>query len=465
MRALPVIAAALLVCSAVVGATAAGVDGPATPAASLDRDAPPPAALPPAVAQTNGQSVDRQINVLDVPPGSVERWGVEQEYVDLGPALALSTNATTDRLRTLAMTERIEDANTTAERRDRLQTALVDLEERVDELEQRQTTAVAAYSRGELGSRELLVALVRVSIAAEELNDRRTRIETLAADTRGFDADRGRLASISNRLSAFTGPVRAHAETVLRGEAEPHRFYIATGPQSVTVSTIFDDTYVRESYRGDLRNGQGDAMELEVALDIVASSYPVIWNTTREQTQVFGGGETYPVRIAHRRGDLTAFVDSNARVVYAEHQRRPLASVVADQHVEEAGDGLRLVVNQTYPGGPTQIRVVDDVTGDPVDATVSLAIGTGTARQLGATGDDGVFWTLSPYRQYTVTVEGRSGSVDATVTPGTPPRVRTGTAPNGSDDTDGNATATATPNGTVTPTPAAAVAHADVYQR
>jgi hypothetical protein len=468
MRALPVIAAALLVCSAVVGATAAGVDGPAT-TGSAERDAPPPAALPPGVAQANGQSAGRQINVLDVPPGSVERWGVEQEYVDLGPALALSTNATTDRLRTLAMIERVEAANTTAERRDRLQTALVDLEGRVDELEQRQTTAVAAYGRGELGSRELLVALVRVSIAAEELNDRRTRIETLAADTRGFDIDRGRLASISNRLSAFTGPVRAHAATVLRGEAEPHRFYIATGPRSVTVSTILDDTYIRESYRGDLRNGRGDAMELEVALDIVASSYPVIWNTTREQTQVFGGGETYPVRIAHSRGDLTAFVDSNARVVYAEHQRRPLASVVADQRVEETGDGHRLVVNQTYPGGPAQIRVVDDVTGEPVDATVSLAIETGTARQLGATGDDGVLWTLSPYRQYTVTAEGRGGSVDATLAPGTPPRVRAGTAPNGSDDTDGNETATPTPNGTATPTPtpapAAAVTHTDVYQQ
>jgi hypothetical protein len=460
MRALPAIAAALLVCSAVVGATAAGVDGPAD---SSERGAPPPAALPPAVAQTNGQSADRQINVLDVPPGSIERWGIEQEYVDLGPALALSTNATTDRLRTLAVVERVETANTTEERRDRLRTALFELEGRVDELEQRQTAAVEAYGRGELGSHELLVALVRVSIAAEELNDRRLRIEALAADTRGFDIDRGRLASISNRLSAFTGPVRAHAGAVLRGEADPHRFYIATGPRSITVSTILDDTYIRESYRGDLRNGQGAAMELEEALDVVSSSYPVIWNTTREQTQVFGGGETYPVRIAHSRGDLTAFVDSNARVVYAEHQRRPLASMAADQRVRETGNGLQLVVNGTYPGGPTQIRVVDDVTGEPVDATVSLAIETGTARRLGNTGGDGVLWTLSPYRQYTVTVEGRGGSVGATVAPGTPPRVR---GP-GTGDTGGSGNGTAT-NGTATPTPTptpTSAARADVYQR
>jgi len=485
MRALPVIAAALLVCSAVVGATgglpasvagaaAATVDGPADAVSPVHsgRGTPPPAALPPVVAQTGGQAARQQINVLDVPPGSVERWGIEQQYVDLGPALGLSTNATTDRLRTLAMVERVETANTTEERRERLQTALVELERQVDELDERQTTAVAAYGRGERSARELLVALVRVSIAAEELNDRRSRIEALAADTRGFDIDRGRLASIGNRLSAFTGPVRAHAQAVLQGEAAPHRFYIATGPQSVTVSTILDDTYIRESYRGDLRNGEGDAIELEVALDIVSSSYPVIWNTTREQTQVFGGGETYPVRIAHSRGDLTAFVDSNARVVYAEHQRRPLASVVADQRVQRTSAGMRVVVNQTYPGGPTQIRVVDEVTGEPVDAAISLAVETGTPRQLGPTDEDGVLWTLSPYRQYTVTVDGRGETIDVVVDPGTPPRVKAEAAQNdtgGDGDgngtaTNGTATPTPTPNGTGTPTPtSAALTH--VYQR
>jgi hypothetical protein len=424
MRALPVIAVTLLVCSAVVGATG-GLVG-STPDA--DTEAPSrssSSALDPAapVAQTDADGRLRQINVLDVPPASIERWTVDRQYVDLGPALGLSTNATTDDLRTRSMAERVASANTTAERRSRLETALRDLETRVDGLDRRQTDAVAAYGRGEITARDLLVTLVRVRIAAEKLSDRRSRIESLAADTRRFDIDRGRLASISNRLSAFTGPVRAHAQAVLTGETDPHRFYLATGPRSVTVSTVLDETYLRESYRGDLRNGAGDAIELEVALDIVSSSYPVIWNTTREQTQVFGGGETYPVRIGHSRGDLTAFVDSDARVVYAEHQRRPLDSMVADRRVEASGGGLRLVVNRTYPGGPAQVRVLDATTGDPVDATVSLSIETADATRLGTTGDDGVLWTLSPYRRYTVVVDGRGESVEAVVDPGSPPRV------------------------------------------
>jgi hypothetical protein len=460
MRALPVIAVALLCCSAVVGATGGLAGSPTNGAAGvapLGGTGAAPAALdsPTHVAQTDDASL-QQINVLDVPPTSVERWGIERQYVDLGPALGLSANATTDHLQTRAMVERVESANTTAERRERLETALQDLEARVDDLDERQTTAVSAYGRGEASARELLVTLVRVRIAAEELDDRRNRIEELAADTRGFDVDRGRLASIGNQLSAFRGPVRAHAAAVLRGEVDPHRFYLATSSRSVTVSTVRDDTYLREAYRGDLRNGAGDAIELEVALDIVATSYPVIWNTTREQTQVFGGGETYPVRIAHSRGDLTAFVDSDARVVYAEHQRRPLASMVADQRAEGTGEGVRLVVNQTYPGGPAQIRVVDSVTGDPIDATVSLAIETGDATPLGTTGDDGVLWTLSPYRRYTVTVEARGESVEAVVDAGAPPRVDR--EPRTDDD---NETTTPTP----TPALVAGPVDADVYHR
>ncbi|WP_251329363.1 DUF7094 domain-containing protein [Haloplanus pelagicus] len=443
MRALPVLVVALLL-SSTVGATGglAGVVSEPSPPAPAPESGPEPAALDaPVVAQTDeNRTTLRQINVLDVPPESVDRSVVARHYVDLGPAVGLSTNATTHRLRTLAMVERVRRAETTDLRRERLLAALRDLETAVDELDRRQTAAVDAYSRGELTSQELLVTLVGISITAQELNDRRTQLEELSADTRGFDIDRGRLASIGNRLSAFIGPVRGHARAVLRGNADPHRFYVATGAGGVTISTIIGDTYVREAYRGDLRNGAGSAIELEVALDIVAESYPVIWNTTREQTQVFGGGETYPVRIGHSRGDLTAYVDSDARIVYAEHQRRPLETVVTDQRLERADGGLRLVVNHTYPGGPVQIRVVDEATDDPVEASVTIKAGPTPPEPVGTTGSDGTLWTLSPNRQYTVTVEARGTNVSTVVVPGVPPRVV-----GGGDGGDGNATATATP--------------------
>jgi hypothetical protein len=447
MRALPVLVAALLLSSA-VGAAGGSFGG--TPLAGDERAPSASQTTTPQTAQTPTAALDapsaaqvaatgttlQQITVLDVPPDSVDRADVDEQYVDLGPAVGLSTNVTTGRLRTLAMVERVQRAETTELRRERLRTALGDLDAAVDALDSRQTTAITAYGQNEMTTRELFVTLVRISIVAQELDDRRRRLETLAADTRGFDIDRGRLASIGNRLSAFTGPVRAHARAVLDGQVDPQRFYVATGTGSVTVATIIDDTYVRESYRGDLRNGAGDAIELEVALDIVAGSYPVIWNTTREQTQVFGGGETYPVRIGHSRGDLTAFVDSNAHVVYAEHQQRPLDTVVTDQQFAASESGLRLVVNHTYPGGPVQISAVDQATDEAVDVPVSITAGPGPATPIGATGADGTLWTLSPNRQYTVTAESPSGNVSVVVVPGVPPRVA---ASDANDSTAGSA--------------------------
>lgn len=445
MRALPVLVVALLL-SAAVGA-AGGLGAPAAVERSAERNGSTPALDDPPVAQTDDSGTPlQQISVLDVPAGAVDRSGVDGHYVDLGPSVGLSANATTERLRTLGMVERIQRAETTELRRERLRTALRNLESSVDELDDRQTVAVEGYGQGELSAQELLVALIRVSIVGEELNDRRTRLEELAADTRGFDIDRGRLASIGNRLSAFDGPVRAHARSVLDGDAGPHRFYVATGPESVVVSAVVGDAYLREAYRGDLRNGAGDTIELEVALDIVADSYPVIWNTTREQTQVFGGGETYPVRIGHSRGDLTAFVDSDAQIVYAEHQRHPLETVVADQRLQAAGDDVQLVVNHTYPGGPVQVHARDPATGDPVDATVRIKAGPTPPERIGTTGRDGTLWTVSPNRQYTVTVEARGENVSTVVGPGDPPRVVTADRSGGGDGaTPTNTASTATP--------------------
>jgi hypothetical protein len=436
MRALLMFVTALLVPVAAVGA-AGGLGGAPAP-----EPAEPPAravAGGPVVAQTDGNVSLEQIDVLDVPRSGVERSTVRTHYVDLGSGVGLSTDATTDRLRTLEMIERVEAAEATAERQERLRTAFRSFEADVNDLDRRQTAAVRAYNRNEINGQELLVALVRISTVAEEFNTRRARLESLAAETPGIELDRGRLASIGNRLSAFTGPVRSHAAAVLHGEAGPTRFYLATGAESVTVTAIVDGEYLRESYRGDLRNGEGDAIELEVALDIVAGSYPTIWNTTREQTQVFGGGETYPVRIAHSRGDLTAFVDSNARVVYAEHQRRPLDSVVTDDRFERSSGGLRLSVNHTYPGGPVLIRAVDESTGEPIEADVSMAVGPGEATPIGTTGDGGL-WTLSPNRQYTVVVEAQGESVELTIAPGDLPGIEQ--VADGGGGGSGDATAT-----------------------
>ncbi|MFB6108019.1 MAG: hypothetical protein ABEJ82_04145 [Haloplanus sp.] len=436
MRALPVLAAALVVCAA-VGGVAGGLSAASPPSSGTARPSSTPtaAAVGPAagVAQTesNETTATRQIRVLDVPRRLVSRSTVRTHYVDLGPGVTLSSSATTDRLQTLGMVERIEAANTSDQRRARLRTALDELESQVKGLDERQERAIADYAAKRISPRDFLVRMVEISHTAQELDDRRARLEALADESPGFELDRGRLASIRHRIDTFTGPVRAHARRVLRGDADPDRFYVVTGPKSVAISTISGSTYLREAYRGDLHDGDGERIQLEKALEIVSSSYPVLWESGREQTQVFGGGDSYPVRVAHARGDLTAFVDSTAGTVFAEHQRRPLDSMVTDARFQSTGDDLRLVVNHTYPGGPMQVRVTD-AAGDPVDAVVSVE---GTGDDAGRTGTDGTLWTLSPGGRFSVTATRNGESVSVPVAAGASPRVHMPAPPRATNPT------------------------------
>jgi hypothetical protein len=209
---------------------------------------------------------------------------------------------------------------------------------------------------------------------------------------------------------------------VLQGQSNPTRFYVATSADSVVLSTIVGDAYVREAYRGDVRNRTTDRMSPEEAFDIANRSYSTIWDL-RTDTEILGSGDSYLVRVSYPGGDLSAFVDSGSRNVFKEFQRRPLADVDRGALVSDTRDGLRLQVNRTYPGGPLRVRLTEASTGDPVDANVTVGRDGGESRLVGATGDDGVLWTVSPGSRFTVTAIRGNSVVLVTTSPVPSPRV------------------------------------------
>ena len=83
-------------------------------------------------------------------------------------------------------------------------------------------------------------------------------------------------------------------------------------------------------------------------------------------------------------------------------------------------------MNRTYPGGPLRVRLTQAETGDPVDANVTIGRDGGESRLVGATGDDGELWTVSPGSRFTVTAIRGNSVVLVTISPSEPPRV-TGT--------------------------------------
>ncbi|MFC6990129.1 hypothetical protein ACFQJD_18070 [Haloplanus sp. GCM10025708] len=189
------------------------------------------------------------------------------------------------------------------------------------------------------------------------------------------------------------------------------------------MSAVVGDTYVREAFRGEFRDGTAGPIGYEQAVRIAADSYPVIWNLTRSSTQVVGSGQTYYVHVSHERGELAAFIDPATRSVFRESQWRPLETMALRPGATNAKDGLRLTVNATYPGGPVRIRLVDAATGDPADANVTVAPAEQDGGLVGRTGGDGDLWTLTPGSEFTVTATRGDSAVRVTVSPGDRPRV------------------------------------------
>ncbi|MFB6129463.1 MAG: hypothetical protein ABEJ28_01415 [Salinigranum sp.] len=433
MKALPALLALLFALTPLVGAATHGVTPPvavagadAAPVGSSagGLGAPTPSSAgavdpaPPASARGN-----RTVHVLDISDDSLQRSSIDRQTLDLGPAMGFSTNATKERLTTEAMVERIRSTDRTNRRQQLLLGELNKIEQRTIALRSRRQSAIAAFSRGSIDSKRLLVRLASLSAEAHALETRRERIVELASKTKHFALDSRRVAGIERTLVTFTGPVRDYALAVLRGEAPPTRFYVATESDGVVLSTIQNDTYLRESFRGSLRHPSDKRISPEDALNITADSYPVVWQTSQNSTEVIGSGGSYLVRIPYRGGHLSAFVDSGSERVFKEFQRRPLDRIGTRTPVSNVKDGLRLEINQTYPGAPLHVRLTDARTGAPVDANITVGLAGSDSDFVGTTGVDGSLWTLTPRGRFTVTaIKGNSVTL-ATLNPAPIPRV------------------------------------------
>lgn len=446
MRALPLVVAALLAVAPLVVAVDAPAGASAGPA-DRQLDTTRSAVNAGATSAAGSDSV----RVLDTAPGATTGRSIEAHSVDLGPAVGFASNATEARLGTLTMVERVTAAESVDKRQRRILDELNEVEQQVIVLRGEQRRAISAYGAGDIGARELLVRLARVDARARTLETRRERIAELAEETDGFGLDSGRLAGLERELDTYTGPVRSRAGDVLGGEATPSRFYVETGPNSVVLTTVADERYVREAYRGDLRSRGSGGMTPETALNTTAKSYPVIWATKQNSTEVVGSGDSYQVRVSHERGSLVTFVDSGSGNVFKEFQSRPLRTFDAGESVSGTRDGLSLTVNRIYPGGPLHVRLNESATDEPAAANITVGLEGEESTLVGTTGGDGELWTLAPGGTFTVTAIRSNSVVVLTVEPSDPPRIgdRTPNATSGGDDgnaTDGSGTTATTPS-------------------
>ncbi|MFB6093168.1 MAG: hypothetical protein ABEK02_09180 [Haloquadratum sp.] len=454
MRAAPLALALLLVLSSLVGATPAlsTGDGPRSASASASASAPtvPPRSaaidesVPTQVASSTNASA-ATISVLGIPDGAATRSTLETEYVELGSSLAFSSATTDARLTTATAVERIESAPSSETRQRYLLQEVSAVEQRIVALRARQRQVIAAYGRGEITQRQLLYQLALVDVRARELDRRRARLETLVQSTPGFSISSSRFGNIELELQTLMGPVRGYAAAVLRGEAPSARFFVQSGPDSVVVAVIRDGTYVREVYRGPLRQRSGGSISLTQAVDITERAYPTVAALSlREDTLGNPDSDSTRVTVEHRRGRLIAFVDSGSKRVFKAYQFRPLDQVATRAPTSAVKDALNLTAHRTYPGGPVRLQLNSTITGEPVDAQITVGPAGGRSSVVGRTGEDGSLWILAPSGPYQVTAIDGSSVVVLSVDPTATPLVYGSVTGNATGGEPGTATATPT---------------------
>ena len=368
---------------------------------------------------------NRSIRVLSLPPGAVNASAVETQRVDLGPGLAFDRFLSQMRLQTLTTVERVRSAAPGDERQRLILGELNDIEQRVVSLRTTQRTALSSYADGSISTRALLLRLARIDAEARALEHRRSRLRKLAEETQSLGLSTQRFASLERELDTFTGPVRERVGNVVTGQNETARVYVATSSDGVVLSTLADGRYLREAYRGDLRNFDASgAVSPEEALNITSRQYPVVWVHRANSTAVVGAGSVYSVSIPHEYGMLTTLVDAGTKKVFMESQSRSLESFPSRHTVTRSRNDLQMTVNRSYPGGPVRISLVDARTGDPVNANVTIGPASGgNSDFVGYTGSDGVLWTLSPQERYTVFAIKGNAVVAIEAAPIDPPRV------------------------------------------
>ncbi|QZY00202.1 DUF7094 domain-containing protein [Halobaculum rubrum] len=409
MRALPVLVAVLLVATAVGGAlavpdrnepTVGAGSGPSTPAA-IGPTAAHDSASATTVATVNETT---PIRVLSPEENVSVASGIDVVTVDAGTATGFGARASATRIETIALRERITNASTSDERQIRILDGLNEVDKDVITLHSRHREAVAAYHAGDISAKEFLVELARIRASAAVLEERVLMLERLAEETEEFTLDDGRVYPVVYDLRTFDGPVRSRAAAALDGDAGAStRVYVATTESGIVLSTVADGQFVREAFRGDLRERDGTTIDEETAQNVTARSYPEVWAATGGSVAGQGSGGTFLFDLTYPNGTLTAFIDGGTERVFMEHQRVDLDAVSVGEATTRTLD-LTLTVNRTFPGGPLRVVVTDPRTGDPVDAVVKIGREGGESVDIGTTGDDGTLWTVSPRGGFVVTV-------------------------------------------------------------
>jgi hypothetical protein len=357
-------------------------------------------------------------NFVDIRGADVQRAGYSDSSLDGSTAVATAVSDLRADYASRSFGAAYTDVTAQRERVAVVRAEVDRLAGRVETLERRQSAAVDAHSAGELTTRGFVAELARVDADARALERQFERI----LDRAGLVLPGELQTRINNHradLIPLRSRVRAETRRSMVGTAPATGVYTLTSPTGLVVTTTDGERFYREAHLPADRDRTGDdnfvtgddPTGLNPANDRARQLYPWAYQGTSPELSREGTTSVYTVVIDHSQGRLTTHIDGTTRNVFRERQVLRTNRVPTETARNQTAS-VTLRVNTTYSTGPMQVVVTDPVSGQALNATVTVG-----DHRVGTTGSDGELWTTGPHPAGTVTARTDDGVASVEVAP------------------------------------------------
>ncbi|MCU4717845.1 DUF7096 domain-containing protein [Halapricum hydrolyticum] len=382
---------ALLAVVLLLAGVTAGLAGSASGPAADTGDS---RTLQASLGQANGTT-----NYLQVPDEDLQRTGLYRASVDVTAATRIDGDRLALEHAFESFRTRFERADTEAERTAAVRELTETLDDHTATLRQRQERAIDRYNAGDLGPNEFIVVLTRVDATAEEVQDTAGSVITLDETTLDYTLPpeyETQLRNYEADVLTSRGLIReVEFRPAIAGSGPSRLVYVETGSESVVVTTIVNDRYVREGFDTRALDPDGTP-QLRTFLDALNRAevlYPWAMAPSSQKqpprVETLRNASIFSVDVSHVQGELSLYLDASTTDVFKEQQIRDLTTVTPPRTYTNGSGEFELTVNATHDTGPLEVSIVRRTTGGGANASVSI---DGTS--VGTTGPDGRLWTL-----------------------------------------------------------------------
>lgn len=340
-----------------------------------------------------------------------ERHSIGLVTVDVGASVAMEYQETQSEFKLHALEHELAGPASTSASGSLSETAAT-IEERALLLETREQQTRSEFLADEISTREYLREISFIASEAKLLEAFITDLEPLVENAENQEQISSQLGTANGVIKGLHGPVRGHIINQHRGRLSPNRVFVSVESSGVVLSSIQGDEYERELYRaGDRSNGEPSDVGLIEAVSQFQDEYPGVAQAESGMDIGSVGAsdrEIITFRIQLPEGEMLLFYEQSTEKFYYESSNWALDRVELEPGLVTIEENTRIVVNQSFVGGPLRIAVQNNATDEAVPATIEIG-----DSQTVRTGTAGTAWGIVPPGEYRITVQTDTG---ATVT-------------------------------------------------